>query len=155
MQRIALILLFLGLESVLLWAADERILGTWNLNAPKSTFSPGPSPKGLTQIYLQAGEWVVVQYTGVNAEGKEFKTSNRYKWDGSEYPYESAVSGSGKIVAKKIDDDHYEAHVKAIGGGHVTISDAISKDGKTRTQKVVGINAEGQTVSNTEIFEKQ
>ena len=60
-----------------------------------------------------------------------------------------------KVVGKKIDHDRYEAHVKANDGGEVTISDAISKDGKTRTQRVVGVNANGRSVDNTEVFQKQ
>jgi len=155
MQRRLRILLFTFLATVFARPGEERILGTWKLNTSKSKFNPGPPPKVLTQVYSQEGEWIVVQYHGLNAEGKEFKTTNRYRWDRREYPYESAVSGPARIVAKKIDDSHYEALVKADGGGAVTITDAISKNGRTRTQNVTGVNAKSETVNNSELFEKQ
>jgi hypothetical protein len=85
-----------------------------------------------TQVYSQEREWIV-KVDGVNAEGIKFKTTDRYKWDGKEYLYESAVAGTAKIAARKT---------------------AISKDGKTRTQRVAGVNAKAQKANNTEV-EKQ
>jgi hypothetical protein len=99
------------------------------------------------------GDWIVAKSEGVNAEGKSTSFTNRYKYDGKEYPYKTA-NVDGTISVKRIDDHHTEATVK--GGKASMISKAsISKDGKTRTQNQTGTNAEGKPVKNVVVYEKQ
>jgi len=143
------------LAAALALSAAEPILGTWKLNSSKSKYSPGPGPKSATQVYSQDGDWFVVKADTVNAEGKTVNTTNRYRGDGKEYPYESAVTGPGKISVKKIDDHHFESVIKSNSGSQVTIHSTISKDGKTRTLKMTGVNAKGEKVNNVAVYEKQ
>ncbi|HEX4239871.1 MAG TPA: hypothetical protein VHZ53_00560, partial [Steroidobacteraceae bacterium] len=35
--------------------AADPVIGTWQLNAAKSTFSPGPGPKSQTRTYAESG----------------------------------------------------------------------------------------------------
>jgi hypothetical protein len=131
-------------------------MGTWKLNTSQSKYSPGPAPKSSTQVYSQDGDWIVIKTESVDAAGKPVSTSNRYKRDGKEYPFQSPLAaGSGKITVKKIDDYHFEAAVTGEGGAHTSIRTSISKDGKTRTQRVTGVNAKGQKVNNVVVYDKQ
>ena len=56
---------------------------------------------------------------------------------------------------KRIDDYNYEDHDSV--GGKVTISrrTVISKDRKTVTVTMKGTNAQGQTVNNSVVYERQ
>jgi hypothetical protein len=127
--------------------------GTWKINTAKSKYNPGPAPKSGTVTYSMDGEWVVAKAEGVNAEGKATSSSNRYKFDGNEYPYKTA-NVDGMISVKRIDDFHSGATIK---GGKASISSkaVISKDGKTRTQTQTGTDAQGRTVHNIVVSDKQ
>jgi len=132
----------------------RRLLsGTWKLNTAKSKYSPGPAPKSTTQTYSMDGDWVVLKSEGVAADGKPANFSYRYKFDGKEYPFKNATV-DGTISVKRIDDLHTEAVIKG-GKANISLKGEISKDGKTRTQRQTGTNAEGKPVNNVVVYEKQ
>ena len=143
----------LSVTALTLIAADPT-LGTWKMNVAKSKFNPGPAPKNVTTTYSQEGDWIVLKSTGEDFDGKKIARENRYKRDGKEYPFDGP-NGRGKITVKKIDDYHSEAVTKLDAGGTNKTRTAISKDGKTRTQTVTGVNAKGEKVNNTVVFELQ
>jgi hypothetical protein len=64
-------------------------------------------------------------------------------------------NGADTISIKKIDDNTYEATTKKKGQVLTVTKNVISKDGKTRTATAAGKNAEGQTVNNVVVWEKQ
>ena len=64
-------------------------------------------------------------------------------------------NGADMISVKKIDDYTYEATTKQKGKVLTVTKNVISKDGKTRTATATGKNAQGQTVNNTIVWEKQ
>jgi hypothetical protein len=45
-----------GKPSTSVWAAHDPLMGTWTLNLPKSTYSPGPPPKSSLNTYGPYGE---------------------------------------------------------------------------------------------------
>ena len=140
--------------SVTLTAADV-ISGTWKLNTAKSKYSPGPAPKNTTVTISMDGDWVVSKAQGVDSDGKPFTSSNRYKFDGKEYPYKTTLV-DGTISIKRIDDFQSEAAIKGKGGkGSTTSKAVISKDGKTRTLTTMGTNAEGKPVNNVVVYDRQ
>jgi len=69
--------------------------------------------------------------------------------DGSLSPDQDAVAW------KKIDDYTYELTNKLKGQVLTTQRTVISKDGKSRTNTITGKNAQGVTVNNTQVYEKQ
>jgi hypothetical protein len=155
-------LLFLALMvSVGLWAQNDPLIGTWKMNVAKSKYSPGPAPKsGTTKISAVPGGIRLVT-NGVNADGKATVGQYTAKFDGKDYPIKSTVAGKPNPNAadaesvKKIDDHTYEVTAKRKGEVLNVTRWVISADGKTRTNTVTGKNAEGQTVDNTIVFEKQ
>ena len=80
-------------------SAADMVSGTWKLNTAKSKYSPGPAPKSLVTTFSMDGDWLVSKGEGVDAEGKATTLTNRYKFDGKEYPYKTAVVG-GTISVK-------------------------------------------------------
>ena len=139
--------------ATLVLSAADMLSGTWKLNIAKSKYSPGPAPKSATVTYSMDGDWVVAKAEGVNAEGKATSSTNRYRFDGKEYPYKTAIV-EGTISVKRVDDLHTEATIKG-GKASITSKAAISKDGKTRTQTQTGTDAQGKSVHNVVVSDKQ
>src|SRR5215472_1539929 len=147
--------------SVTLAYSADNFSGTWKLNVAKSKFSPGPGPKSNMQKIEAVEGGMKVVTDGENAEGK--KTHNEYtvKFDGKDSPEHPMLDGKPKptgadtISIKKVDDFTYEATTKKKGMVLTVTKNVISKDGKTRTATATGKNAEGQTVNNVVVWEKQ
>jgi hypothetical protein len=141
------------LGAAMILCAADMLTGTWKLNTAKSKYSPGPGPKSNVVTFSLEGDWVISKSQGTDPEGKATNYNNRYKLDGKEYPYKTATV-DGTIAIKRIDDRHTEAVIKG-GKASMTGKSVISSDGKTRTQTVTGTNAEGKTVNNVSVYEKQ
>ena len=148
------------ISTAIAYGAD-MFSGNWKLNVAKSKFSPGPGPKSnMQKIEANDGGFKLVT-DGENAEGK--KTHNEYtvKFDGKDYAEHPMVdgkpnpNGADMISVKKIDDYTYETTAKQKGKVTVVTKNVVSKDGKTRTATATGKNGQGQTVSNTTVWEKQ
>jgi len=151
---------------VVLWAATiamaaDNLSGTWKINVAKSKYSPGPAPKsGSVKIEL-AGDTMKIVQEGVNAEGKPTRNEYTYKFDGKDYPMHPMVDGKpdpnvpDTISAKKIDDFTYETTAKLKGNVVTTSRIVVSKDGKSRTNTQTGKDAQGRTVNNVIVYDRQ
>src|SRR5271156_7250693 len=61
-------------------------VGTWTLNAEKSTFT-GPSWKSQTRTYAVAADGTVtMSFTAVAGDGSAITGGTTYKTDGKDYP---------------------------------------------------------------------
>ena len=65
--------------------ADPAV-GTWKLNAAKSTFAGIPAYKSQVRIYSRSGQDITLKMTTVGGDGKETKTQAIYKLNGKDYP---------------------------------------------------------------------
>ena len=147
-------LMFGLVATTFLFAAADPIIGTWKVNATKSKFNPGPGPKSMTTTYTQDGEWIVGKTVGMSADGSPVERTNRYKLDGQPHPFDGP-SGPGKITLKKIDDLTTESIVQLDAGGTTTSRSVFSKDLKTRTQTVTGVNSKGEKLNHVIVSERQ
>lgn len=138
----------------LLSAAADPIVGTWKMNVAKSKFSPGPAPKSSTTTYTQEGDWLVVKSVGVNSAGEPVNRTNRFKTDGGSYTY-TGPNGPGKISVKKVDEHTYVSTTTLDAGGSTVGRSVYSKDGKTRTQTVTGVNSKGEKLNHVIVYERQ
>jgi hypothetical protein len=96
-----------------LWAADP-VVGTWKLNAAKSKYTPGPTPKSGTITYEETADGIKRTGESVDADGKTSSFTYTAKYDGKGYP----VSGTDlydTIAAKRIDEHTTEATLKKSG----------------------------------------
>jgi hypothetical protein len=150
------------LSRAVLFGADDMRAGTWKLNIAKSKYSPGPPPKGpnTQKIEATANGYKMVT-DGVNAQGQKTHDEYTLTLDGKDIRTNPMVDGKpapngpGTLSARKVNDSTIELTSKRDGKILVTITDTISKDGKTRTGTVNGTNAQGQKVSNSVVWEKQ
>ena len=69
--------------------------------------------------------------------------------DGKPSPSQDAITW------KKIDDYAYENVAMLKGKALTTTRVVISRDGKTRTNTVTGQDAQGRTINNVVVYERQ
>jgi hypothetical protein len=133
--------------------SDPRI-GTWKLNVAKSKYSPGPAPQSLTVKVEPSGQGEKVTTEFVNADGTRTTTEYTANFDGKDYP----LTGSqiADTVSLKRSNARTTVRTDKKGGKVAqTLRRIVSNDGKTMTVTTKGTNAQGQTVNNVAVFEKQ
>jgi hypothetical protein len=139
--------------------STEPWLGTWKLNVAKSKFNPGPPPKSNTlRIEPVAGGSLKHIFDGVNADGQTIHSEQVAKFDGKETIVQAIAPATKTVTVRafrQLDDHSFEVIGKLDGKPTITSRVVISRDGKTMTQTAAGKNAQGQTVNNTTIWEKQ
>ena len=136
------------------FAQTDPFIGTWKLNLAKSKFSPGPSPKSQTITYEAVGQGVKFTAKGTNAEGKPIDSQLTGNYDGKYYP----ITGNpdvDTVALKRIDANTVEITRKKAGKVVSTGTRVASKDGKTLTLTENGVNAKGEKISNTLVYDKQ
>jgi hypothetical protein len=133
--------------------ASNANLGTWKLNEAKSKFPPGAA-KNTMVAYEAVGDSVKVTVDGVDADGKATHNEWTGKFDGKDYPLTGDASADTRGY-KKINDRTTELTNKK--DGKVTLSGriVISADGKSRTLTVSGVDAKGNKVKYTAVYDKQ
>jgi len=140
------------IASVAAFAADANV-GTWKLNEAKSKIGAGAS-KNTSVVYTAAGDSYKCVTDGVDGKGSPTHSEWTGKFDGKDYPVSGDTNADTRAI-KKEHDNHYKIDNKKAGkvilSGTVTVSD----DGKTRTLKTEGKNAEGKKVESTAVYDKQ
>jgi hypothetical protein len=162
-SRIAIVactLVVLALSASAVFGAD-MYAGTWKINIAKSTYSPGPPPKGPATTKIEAVEnGVKLTADTVNAQGQKGHVEFTVKFDGKDYPFTSLVDGkpapnvADMISGKRINDYTFETTTKLKGKPLVTVRTVASKDGKTETTTFTSVNAQGQKVNNVVLGER-
>ena len=134
-------------------AADNNI-GSWKLNLSKSSYSPGPPPKSQT-TKVEATEGGLKEVVDrVNAQGTAIHFEWTAKFDGKDYPVKGDPDRDS-VYLRKVDDDTTEVTSKKDGKITTTSRNVVARDGKSRTVKTTGTNAQGRRVNNTVVFERQ
>jgi hypothetical protein len=134
-------------------AADAAI-GTWKLNVAKSRYSPGPPPKSAIFTYEAIGEGIRRTGETVNADGQTISFEYTAQYDGKDYPIRGNPNAD-TVSLKRVNDRTVEATLKKNGKVTTTVRRVVSSDGKTLTLTMTGTNAQGQTVNNVTVYEKQ
>ena len=140
-----------------LWAADNPLIGAWKINLAKTKYTAGTPPKNQVITYTMVGDALKLTAEIDNAQGHQTNTYTA-KYDGKDYPFNStakdAVAGQ-TVRLKRIDANTTERTTYFKGKQIGTVTEVVSKDGKTlmRTQK--GVNVQGQPVDNVQVLDKQ
>ena len=141
------------LTATVVWGADPMI-GTWQVNIAKSKYAPGPPPERNTAVHSEDGGFIVSKTEGVDAKGRPFGSSYRWKKDGQDY----AVTGARNfdaLAAKRVNDRTTDFTYKRGGKVVATAHVVVSKDGKVATLTYKGTDAEGKPLHNRIILERQ
>ncbi len=137
--------------------ARDPWIGTWKLNVAKSKFEPAslaPKSQTVKQEALPGGSMKAIA-DGVDSAGKTVHTEVTVKFDGKPCDVVGATDANTTRVYKRIDSRTYE-YVQSVAGKVTTTSRVVvSADGKTRTITATGKNAQGQTINNVSVYDRQ
>ena len=153
LAALGVVLVVADIVSVSAQASDPRV-GTWKLNVAKSTYSPGPPPQSGTLKIEASAQGEKVSADGINAAGTPTMTGYTANFDGKDYPL-AGVPNADTVSLKRIDTRTTERTDKKDGKVVQTLTRVVSQDGKTMTVTSKGTNAQGQTVNNVAVWEKQ
>ena len=159
-KRVAVVfvafLVLLALSSTARAQSPDPWIGTWKVNLAKSTYKPGPKPTvaGTITVEPSAGA-LKTTIDGTNAQGQPTHTETVGAFDGKDNPVKGAALPNTTTAYKRIDGRTFEAMGKVDGKPTVTTRVVISADGKTLTATQTGKNAQGQSVSNVIVADKQ
>jgi len=117
-------------------AADLPYVGKWKMNLAKSDF--GQTTIGFES--LPGGEW----------QSSAFGVTYKFKMDGKEYPDNMGGTASWKAV----DANTWEMTAKANGKVTETDSFKLGADGKTLTDSVKQMKADGGSMESTTVYER-
>ena len=155
--RLSIVVVWLFVLSLTSWAADNPLIGSWKVNLAKTKYNAGAPPKSQVIRYEMVGDALKLTADIVNAQGK---VTNSYtaKYDGKDYPFTStapdAVAGQ-TVRLKRVDANTTQRTTYFKGKQIGTVTEVVSKDGKTLTRTQKGVNAQGQPIDNVQVLDKQ
>ena len=130
--------------------------GVWTLNLEKSKYSPGPAPKSGTVTIEAAGPLArKVTVEGVGPDGTPVKWGYSGNIDGKHNKVTVANPDAETVTIKRLGRRVIETTFKRAGKATVVNKSTVSPDGKTLTVVTTGTSASGQTVSNTQVFDRK
>lgn len=134
--------------------APNPNIGTWRLNAAKSSFSPGPGPQSQTLRFEAWDGGLKVTSDSIDAKGNKVHSEFAAKFDGKPYPYTG--NPDADMVTMKLADARTIDYTWTLRGKPtMTLRAVVAADGKTRTVTSTGVNAAGQKVNNTSVYDRQ
>jgi hypothetical protein len=105
------------------------------------------------------GEKIRRTVTGVDGEGKPIMQGGpkgtSIAWDGKDHAVQVPNGLPMTIAVKRVGDHRNDVTVKQNGKVTVTVRSVVSKDGRTMTNTVDGVNEKGEKFHEVEILEKQ
>jgi hypothetical protein len=132
--------------------ADNPHIGTWKLNEAKSKLSG--KARNNTVIYTAEGDQIKVTVDGVDESGNPAHNEWTGKFDGKPYPVTGDSNADTRTytqVNSQTLSFKNEKNGKVILTGRIV----ISGDGKSRTVTTTATDAQGKTVTNTAVYDKQ
>jgi hypothetical protein len=135
-------------------AGADAVVGTWELNVSKSTFTAGPAIKSQTRTYSQSGPSITLVMKTAGPDGKEATTHTTYQLNGKDFPV-TGTADYDSLSAKQVDSNTAEFKLKRAGKVIGTTSRTVSKDGKTLTVKTKSAAASGEMSDSVMVFDKQ
>jgi hypothetical protein len=159
-KRIAVVLVALAavlvVSSIARTQSKDPWIGTWKVNLEKSNYSPGPKPTVAATVKIESSAGgIKTTIDGTNPEGKPTHTETVAAFDGKDNPVKGAPAPNTTSALKRIDDRTFEVMGKVDGKPTVTTRVAVSTDGKTMTATQTGKDAQGQSVNNVIVLDKQ
>jgi hypothetical protein len=126
------------------------------VNLAKSTYSPGPKPTVAATVKMEpAGSGFKTTIDAVNPQGQTVHTESIATFDGKDNPVNGALTPNTTVAFKRIDGRAFEVQSRVDGKPTVLTRVVVSADGKTITATQTGKNAQGRTVNNVLVQEKQ
>jgi hypothetical protein len=133
----------------------DPAFGVWKLNLAKSKFSPGPAPREVTLTIEADGPGRKVTVVGVAADGSPMSWGYSGSFDGKDIRVTGNNPDADIVMLRRLSPTTTRTTYKKDGKRTLVNGLSVSGDGKTLAIAGSGVNAKGQTVKNTQIFDKQ
>jgi hypothetical protein len=134
--------------------AADPVVGTWTLNAAKSTFGSGPALKSQTRTYSQGADGISLSVNGVRADGSAVSQQSTFKYDGKPYPMTGSPDYDA-ISLKRVNGSTVSSTMTKAGKKVGTTTRTISGHGKILTLSTKATGADGKPYSTVLVFDKQ
>jgi hypothetical protein len=137
---------------------NDPSIGTWKLNVPKSTFTPGPPIKGDTRSYeVNDDGWLIVQTETIQPDGTHTGVRFAAKFDGKAYPQIGRFAPTVTLITYEPVNTLTLKYTQRDTSGKIvsTNTRTVSANGKTMTIEQRSTDANGRPVVNVELFERQ
>jgi hypothetical protein len=134
--------------------ASDPVIGSWKMDASKSTFTGSPALKSQTRTYSQSGQSITLVMKSTSADGKEVTTRMTYQLDGKDHP----VTGNpdfDSISGQQVDSNTATFTQKKGGKRVGTSNRTVSKDGKTLHVQSSLTTAKGENSESVLVLNKQ
>lgn len=157
LTTVAVVVLSLAGSSLLMaQSIDPSYLGVWKLNLAKSKYT-NPSPKSMTRTIEAQGNGLKGNFDGIAADGSRIAYSFTTHLDGKPVPISgSGIPGGADMIAVKPLNSRTTTTTTTKGGRVVgTVRTEVSKDGKSTTQTSKITDANGKTVTDVSVYDKQ
>jgi hypothetical protein len=137
--------------------SSDPWIGTWKVNLTKSTYSPGPKPTVAATVRMEPAPGGAFKTTieGADAKGQPTRTETVGTLDGKDNAVKGGPTPNTTTAYKRIDGRTFEAMGKTDGKPTITTRVTISADGKTLTATQTGKNAQGETIKNVIVADRQ
>jgi len=132
----------------------DPVLGTWEMNVAKSTWTPGPAPKSETRTYTAVPNGYKFSSKSVGGDGKPSTVTFTAMFDGKYHPLTGSTLADS-IMVKRVDANTTESTQKK---GDKVVSHGmrvVAKDGKTMTNSSTGTDAAGKPTKSMSAFDKK
>jgi hypothetical protein len=133
--------------------ATDPLVGTWKLNLARSSFQPGPGPKGQLRIYRRSEDAEQLVSRGVGADGKPTLVQYTARYDDKDH-HMTGSSGGDQIQLKRVDALTTQSIQKRDGKAAIIATRTVSQDGRTLTVVTKGTTATGETIDATMVFDR-
>jgi hypothetical protein len=134
--------------------AADPLMGTWNLDAAKSSYKPGPTPKSATVVISGGGKEVKVAVDAVMPDGTPMKWGYTSTRDGEDVPVTGHPAYETANVTRTSPSESTIVYKK--GGKMVaTTKTSVAKDGATMTAATTGTDAKGQPMNNLGVYSRK
>jgi hypothetical protein len=154
---LAVFVLGIGVSAPVIAQSSDAHLGTWKRNDAKSKYGEAPAtprPRSVIRTYeVFERDGIKMTTVTIAADGKRTTGGYSAHFDGKDYP--SGRADFDTISTKRVDAYTYENTLKKAGKLYETVTNVVSKDGKTMTSTTQGKDASGKAYTNVVIWDKQ
>jgi hypothetical protein len=137
--------------------AQDPWVGTWKLNLAKSKYEPAnlaPRSTTITQAAMPGGGSKITT-DGVDSQGRATHTDTTTMFDGKPSVVTGAPDANTTRVYRRVDGRTYEYVQSVAGKVTTTARTVVAADGKVRTITTTGKDAQGRTINNVAVYDRQ
>ena len=135
--------------------SKDPLVGTWQMSAAKSKYTPGPAPKSGTSTIAAAGTGYKFTVHQVPMKGAPQDWSFTSGFDGKPSKVTGNNPSADTITVKRVDARTYDSVQTKNGKETQRQHVVVSADGKTRTVTTTGSDGAGMKINNVAVYDKK